>query len=143
MPDKAVFGFKATATTCGYIFLFAILIWDPANIITFTGRSTSEYDDGAKAAGCALIAALAIAIQRIPTRVGEWDRYIEWFIWTLGTLAAFMAAWSWLSDETDGNPWPYLEEVVILAGVIVIVGLVALGTGAVGGMLFGKRERKE
>ena len=62
MQERAMLGTKVVLTICGYVFLGAISIWDPANIVTFTGRSESAYDDGAKAASFALIAALAIAI---------------------------------------------------------------------------------
>ena len=143
MQEKVIFGVKAFLTVCGYVFLFAILIWDPANVITFTGSSTSEYDDGAKAAGCALMAAMAFAIHRIPTRVGPWDDYLEWLTWILVTFATFMAAWWWLSDETGGNPRPYLEEILIVAGVITVAGVLSLTTGAVANLLFWKRKRDD
>ena len=143
MQDRFVFGIKAFLVACGYLFLFAVITWDPANIVTFTGRTTSEYDDGAKAAGFALITAMAFAIHRIPTKVGAWDQYLEWITWILVTFATFMTAWWWLSDETGGNPRPYLEEILIVAGVIAVTGLVSIVVGAGGGLLFGRRKRDD
>ena len=143
MQERIIFGIKAFLTACGYVFLFAVLIWDPANLIILTGSPTSEYDDGAKAAGCALIAAMVFAIHRIPTRVGHRDEYLELLIWILVTSATFMAAWWWLSDETGGNPRPYLEEILIVAGVITVTGLLSLAVGAGGSLLFGKRKRDD
>ena len=143
MRERIIFGAKAFLAASGYLFLFAVLIWDPANIVTFTGRSTSEYDDGAKAAGCALIAAMAFAIHRIPTKVGAWGQYLQRLTWILVTFATFMAAWWWLSDETGGNPRPYLEEILIVAGVIAVTGLLSIAVGAGGGLLFGRRKRDD
>ena len=142
MRERTIFGTKVVLTICGYLFLFATAIWDPANIITFTGRSESNYDDGARAASFALVAALAIAIQRIPTDEVQWHKHLDFLIWLLGTSAAFLAAWWWLSDETNGNPKPYLEEVLIIGGVIAVAGLVSIGGGAVIGSVLGKWDRR-
>ena len=103
-------------TACSYLFLFAVIIWDPANLITFTGESQSDYDDGARAAGFALIAAMAIVIQRIPGQETSTGKAIDLLLGIAATFTTFMAAWWWLADETNGNPHLYLEEILVVPG---------------------------
>ena len=143
MRDRVILWTKVVLTAVGYVFLFAVSMWDPANLITLTGESQSDYDDGAKAASFALVAALAIAIQRIRTDEDQTGKYIDLVIWILGTSAAFLAAWYWLSDETGGNPRPYLEEVLIIGGIVVVAGLVSLGGGAAIGLLLRKWDNRK
>ena len=143
MRDRIILWTKVILTALGYVFLFATAMWDPANIITFTGRSESANDDGARAAGYALIAALAIAIQRIPTGEDYRGKYIDFVVWMLGTSAAFLAAWFWLADETDGNPNPYLEEVLVIGLIVAVAGLVSIGGGAVLGLLLRKWDNRK
>ena len=143
MRDRVILWTKVVLTAFGYVFLFAVSMWDPANLITFTGESQSGYDDGSKAASFALVAALAIAVQRIPIDEDQTSKYIDLVIWILGTSAAFLAAWYWLSDETGGNPRPYLEEVLIIGGIVVVAGLVSLGGGAVIGLLLRKWDNRK
>ena len=71
MREKIALWVKGILTACSYVFLFAIALWDPANIITFTGETVSAYDDRAKAAGYALLAATSIAIHRMPTQENQ------------------------------------------------------------------------
>jgi hypothetical protein len=41
----------------------------------------------------------------------------------------FLTAWYWLKDET-GDPQPYLEEILIVGGVIVLTVVVPMFAGA-------------
>ena len=138
--EKIAIWIKGTLTACGYVFLFATWMLDPANIITITGESPA-YDDGARAASFALIAAMAIAVSRIPAGETAADKAIEWSVWILMAFATFMAAWWWLADETNGNPQVYLEEMLFVAGALVIAGVASLALGAGGSALLSWRPR--
>ena len=130
MQGKILLWFKVILTLLGAVFLSAISATDPANLIRFTGRAGPDYDDGAKAASFALIAAMAIAIQRISTGESREDKWVDRLSWALTASAAFLAAWFWLKDETGSNPLPYLEEILIVGGVIVLTVVIPMVAGA-------------
>ena len=111
--EKLATWVKGILTGWGYVFVLAVSQWDPANIITFTGKSQSDYDDGAKAAGYALIAAMVFAINRMPTQESPAGKLIEYALL-------------------------YLEEILVVAVVVIIAGGVSLAVGAGVNMIFGK-----
>ena len=115
--QKSLIWVKAILTLLGSLLFAAVQMSDPANFITLTGEAASVYDDGAKAASSALIAAMALAVQRLHTGEFREDKLVDFAAWTLMATAGFFAAWHWLKDET-GNPRPYLEEILFVAGVI-------------------------
>ena len=143
MQERFLLWTKAILTLIGALFLGAIQTTDPANLINFTGRSEVVYDVGAKAAGFALIAAMAIAVQRMPKGESREDQWVDRLAWALAASAAFLAAWYWLEDETGSKPWPYLEEILIVGGVIVLTVVVPMVGGGVFGWLNDKRKRRD
>ncbi len=143
MGEKVVLWVKAILTLLGAIFLAAVHIADPANLITLTGKSDVRYDDGAKAASFALIAALAIAVQRMPTGKSRDEKSINLVVWVLAATSAFLAAWYWLADETDGDPWPYLEEILVIGGLVVLTVVIPIAVGALFGWLNKRRRERD
>ena len=89
------------------------------------------------------MAAMAIAIQRMPTGEGREDKIIALLVWALTATAAFLAAWYWLADETENNPGPYLEEILVVGGVIVLTVVVPMVGGGVFGWMNEKRRAKD
>ena len=123
MQEKILLWFKAILTLFGAVLLAAVQSSDPANFIRLTGKAASVYDDGAKAASFALIAAMAIAVQRLHTGQNREDKLVDLAAWGVMAAAGFLAAWYWLKDET-GDPKPYLEEILFAGGVIVLLVVV-------------------
>ena len=140
MQGKILLWFKVILTLLGAVFLFAISVSDPGNFITLTGEAAEIYDDGVKAASFALLAAMAIAIQRIPTGENREDKWVDRSVWALMVVAGFLAAWYWLKDET-GNPRPYLEEILIVGAVIALTVVAPMLAGA--GLSWWTDRRKE
>ena len=120
---------KLLLTLLGAVFLGAISLMDPANFITLTGAAAAVYDDGAKAASFALVAAMMIAVHRMPVGDRPESKLTDLVSWIVMAAAGFMAAWSWLKDET-GNPWPYLEEILVVGGVLILAVVVPMLAGA-------------
>ena len=127
--QKSLIWIKAILTLLGSVLLSAVQVSDPANFITLTGEAASVYDDGAKAASFALVAAMAIAVQRLHTGDNREDKLVDLATWAVMAAAGFMAAWYWLKDET-GDPLPYLEEILIVGFVIVVFVVVPIFAGA-------------
>ena len=136
MGPRIRIAIKTVLTAWAFACLVANSLTDPANLITFTGESQAAYDAGAKAAGYALIAAMGIAIQRIPGGEEDADRGLDLLLWLLNGSAAFLAAWFWLADETGNDPTPYLEEILVIGGVIIISLTMSVAGGAAAGLLY-------
>ena len=139
MLVKSLIWIKAILTLLGSVLLAAVQVSDPANFITLTGEAASIYDDGAKAASFALIAAMAMAVQRLHTGENREDKLVDLAAWAVMAGAGFLAAWYWLKDET-GDPQPYLEEILIAGGFIVVLMVVPMFAGA--GLSWWRDKRK-
>ena len=120
MMGKSMIWIKAILVVLGSVLLAAVQVSDPANFIRLTGEAASVYDDGARAASFAVIAAMAIAVQRLHTGEKREDKLVDLAAWSVMAAAGFLAAWNWLKDETV-DPLPYLEEILFAAGVIVVL----------------------
>ena len=103
MKGQAVLWAKAILALVGLVFVGAIQMTEPANLLTLTGDAASVYDDGAKAASFALVAAMMLAIERMPTGKSGLSKFVGLSALAVMAAAGFLAAWYWLKDET-GNP---------------------------------------
>ena len=129
MQEKILLWFKAFLTLAGAVFLAAVQVSDPANFITLTGEAASNYDDGVRAASFAVVAAMMIAVQRVPTGDRPESPWLDLAAWAVMATGGFLAAWYWFKEET-GDPQPYLEEILIVGGVIVLTIVVPMFAGA-------------
>ena len=129
MQGKILPWFKALLTLAGAVLLGAVSVADPANFITLTGEAASNYDDGLRAASFAVVAAMMIAVQKVPTGDRPESPWLDLSAWAVMATAGFLAAWYWFKDEA-GDPQPYLEEILIAGGVIVLTIVVPMFAGA-------------
>ena len=118
---------KLAIVFAGYFFAVLNLFLDPSDIATLPDDASPYHASRIKAAGFALITAIAIFAALISRGTDERDKLIEGMASLLGVLAAFGAGWYVLDSETQGNPGLYIVGLITLAGLTVVA--VAIGAG--------------
>ena len=105
----------AIVVTAIFLLLVATVKKDQVDGLTF--------DDGVKAAFFALASAASLTITWIPLSEGRAGKDAHTAARLVPVLSAGLAAWFWLSNETSGNPMPYVSSLAALFGAL----LAALG----------------
>lgn len=109
-------GWKLVLTLLAGIFwLINQFVLDKETMQSLSGASSSELNYwGAKAAGFALIAAVALFVALIPAK----SRWANFAATSVGGLAAVFSGYYWLAEATSGKAERYII-VVVLAGIII------------------------
>ena len=99
---------KVFVITLGIAFAVANLITDSSDVIAVPAEAASYNYSGIRAAGFAIITAIALFAGSIPTGEGKADRIVDAASRRLGICATLGAGWFWLHSETQGVPGRYL-----------------------------------
>ncbi len=84
-----------------------------------SGASSSQLNYwGTKAAGFALIAAVALFVSLIPAK----SRWVSFITQAVAGLAAVCSGYYWLEDATSGNAGGYIV-IVAVAGIIISISI--------------------
>ena len=107
---------KGLVTVLGATFSLVNLGVDPSDLVTLPDDASSYDYSSIKAAGFAIITAMALFAGSVPTGDGQSDKMVDAATRMLGILATFGAGWFWLHGATYGSPGKYLYGVIILTG---------------------------
>ena len=137
---------KCLVLALGASFAVVNVTVDTADLITLPAEEETFQRSGIKAAGFAIITAIALFAGSIPTGEGRVDRIVDSAARILGILTTGGAGWYWLHGETYGNPGKYLYGILILtvaAAVTVLIwggiyALLAIVAHGVATMIRGK-----
>ncbi len=130
-------------TLMGVGFAIVNLTVDTSTFVNLPDQPSEFHGSGVKAAGFAIITAIALFAGSLPTGDGRLDKLADASSRILGILATLGAGWFWLYGETHGNPGAYLYGVWILTATAFITvliwggiyALLALTLKQVGGVL--------
>ena len=126
---------KFMVVVLGYLFAILNQFFHPSDLITFP-QDTSPYSASiVRAAGFALITAIALFAGLIPTSRQKDDvdkeldphTFVDYAARMLGVLGAFGAGWYSLDSATQGNSGPYIYAMATLAGFAILA--IAIGGG--------------
>ena len=126
---------KGLVTALGAAFSLVNFAVDPADFVTLPDDASPYRYSGIKAAGFAIITAMALFAGSIPTGDGEIDKGVDAATRILGILSTFGAGWFWLHGATYGSPGNYVYGVMILTGSAVIAVLISSGFYALAALI--------
>ena len=115
---------KAMVTLLGVGFAIVNLTVDTSTFVYIPDQTEEFHGSGIKAAGFAIITAMALFAGSLPTGNGHLDKLVDSSSRMLGILATLGAGWFWLYGETHGNPGAYLYGVWILTATAIVTVLI-------------------
>lgn len=115
---------KVMVTLLGVGFAVVNLTVDTSTFVSIPDQNEEFHGSGIKAAGFAIITAIALFAGSLPTGNGRLDRLADSSSRMLGILSTLGAGWFWLYGETHGNPGAYLYGVWILTATAFITVLI-------------------
>lgn len=76
----------------------------------------------------AVVTVMVTLFRLIPSGVGRLAQFGDWSLVLLGIVSSSLTTWWWLTNATDGKPWPYLQYGgVVTALLFVVVVLLIAG----------------
>ena len=104
----------------GVFWVINQLIMDKETMKALSGASETELNYwGTKAAGFALIAAVALFVTLIPAQ----NRWVNLLTHVVGGLAAVFSGFYWLQESTSGKAGGYIGMIVLAVAFILVAVL--------------------
>ena len=109
---------KPMVTLMGMGFAVVNLTVDTSTFFHLPDQPNDFHGSGIKAAGFAIITAIALFAGSLPTGNGRLDKLADASSRMLGILATLRAGWFWLHGETHGNLGACVYSVWILTVIV-------------------------
>lgn len=124
--EKKLLGLKVGLLLVAALLLFGLQYAHADGVPDFVPVTLPPLTDNVMGPLFAILTATFLFITLVPHRVDnrvDTGQVASWMLEAMVGYCAYMAGWYWLRDATDGNPWPYLAVVILMAGMSAAVFL--------------------